>query len=282
PPLAPEAPPLAPRAPEAPPLAAAPQRPAALGPRRRPAAGETILAVDGLSKHFGGLRAVHEVGFTVEAGTVFGIIGPNGAGKTTLFNLLNGFIRPDAGRVALRGHDLVGLKPNRVCRLGIGRTFQVVRAFPRMSALENALIGAYVAQRSDREAMLAADAALARVGLGGRAGARAGALTTKELRLMELARALAGEPRLLLMDEPLAGLGGGEVEELLAAIRGLAENGITIVIIEHTMQAVVRLVDRLVVLDHGQVIAEGEPDAVTRDERVIEAYLGKKWAALSA
>ncbi|HVH75663.1 MAG TPA: branched-chain amino acid ABC transporter ATP-binding protein/permease [Stellaceae bacterium] len=265
----------------APALEASPERPAAVPPRR-PAPGKAILSVEGLSKSFGGLRAVHEVGFVVEEGAISGIIGPNGAGKTTLFNLLNGFIRPDSGRVALRGRDLVGLKPNRVCRLGIGRTFQVVRAFPRMSALENALIGAYVAQPSDREALAAAAAALDRVGLGHRAGAIAAALTTKELRLMELARALAGQPRLLLMDEPLAGLGGGEIEELFAVIRGLAGSGITIVVIEHTMHAMVRLADRLVVLDHGQVIAEGEPAAITRDERVIEAYLGKKWAVLGA
>ena len=268
--------------PAAAPLAASPQRPASALPRRQAAAGKAILSVAGLSKSFGGLRAVHEVGFAVEEGEIFGIIGPNGAGKTTLFNLLNGFIRPDSGRVVLRGRDLVGLKPNRVCRLGVGRTFQVARAFLRMSALDNALVGAYVAQRSGREALVAAAAALDRVGLGHRAGAIAGALTTKELRLMELARALAGEPRLLLMDEPLAGLGGGEVEELLAVIRALAETGVTIVIIEHTMQAMVRLADRLLVLDHGQAIAEGEPDAVTRDGRVIEAYLGKKWAVLGA
>ena len=269
--------------PQAPsPQPAAAERQAAPLPPRRAAAGGAILRVERLSKAFGGLRAVQDVGFAVEEGAIFGIIGPNGAGKTTLFNLLNGFIRPDGGRVLLRGQDLVGLKPNRVCRLGIGRTFQVVRAFPRMSALENALVGAYVAQRSDEDAMAAAAAALDRVGLGGRAGAVAAALTTKELRLMELARALAGAPRLLLLDEPLAGLGGGEVEQLLAVIRALAADGMTIIVIEHTMQAMVRLADHLLVLDHGQVIAEGDPDAVTRDARVVEAYLGKKWAALGA
>ena len=241
-----------------------------------------LLAVAGLSKSFGGLNAVAEVAFDVAEGTILGIIGPNGAGKTTLFNLLNGFLRPDAGRVLFGGRNLVGLKPNRICRLGIGRTFQVVRAFARMSALENTTVGAYVAERSDLAALAAARAALARVGLLARAQRVAGALTTKELRLMELARALAGRPRLLLMDEPLAGLGGGEIEELLAIIRTLAGAGITIVIIEHTMQAVVRLVDRLIVLDHGRVIASGRPDAVTRDPQVIEAYLGRKWAALDA
>ncbi len=260
-----------------PPRAAAPLR---LRPRPDPA--PAILEVEGLSKSFGGLRAVHEVGFEVARGGILGIIGPNGAGKTTLFNLLNGFLAPDRGRVTLEGRSLIGLKPNRICRLGVGRTFQVMRPFARMSALQNTLVGAYVAERSDAAALAAAHAALDRVGLAGRAGIVAGGLTTKELRLMELARALAGGPRLLLLDEPLAGLGSGEIEELLSVIRGLAADGVTIVVIEHTMQAMVRLADRLVVLDHGQIIAIGEPDAVTRDERVIEAYLGRKWTALRA
>jgi ABC-type branched-subunit amino acid transport system ATPase component/ABC-type branched-subunit amino acid transport system permease subunit len=253
--------------------------------RPRPAdvdEGSPILKVEGLSKSFGGLRAVDEVSFEVARGSILGIIGPNGAGKTTLFNLLNGFLAPDRGRVVLDGHSLVGLKPNRVCRRGVGRTFQVVRPFPRMSVLHNTMIGAYMAERSDREAFAAAQAAVERVGLGARAKAIAGSLTTKELRLMELARALSGRPRLLLMDEPLAGLGAGEIEDFLGVIRSVAADGVTIVIIEHTMQAMVRLADRLVVLDHGQVIAAGRPDAVTRDEQVIEAYLGRKWTALRA
>jgi ABC-type branched-subunit amino acid transport system ATPase component/ABC-type branched-subunit amino acid transport system permease subunit len=244
--------------------------------------GEAILSVENLSKSFGGLRAVNEVGFTVERGGILGIIGPNGAGKTTLFNLLNGFLAPDRGRVTFDGHDLAGLKPNRICRLGVGRTFQIMRPFARMSLLQNALVGAYVAERSDAAALTAARIAIDRVGLSARADRLAGAVTTKELRLTELARALAARPRLLLLDEPLAGLGGGETEDLLSVIRALAGEGVTIVIIEHTMQAMVRLVDRLIVLDHGQVIAAGEPDAVTRDERVIEAYLGRKWMGRGA
>ncbi|MGH7115250.1 MAG: ABC transporter ATP-binding protein, partial [Stellaceae bacterium] len=268
-----------------PPGAAAPSPPRAVAPLRlrpRPEAAPAILEVEGLSKSFGGLRAVHEVGFAVARGGILGIIGPNGAGKTTLFNLLNGFLAPDRGRVMLEGRSLIGLKPNRICRLGVGRTFQVMRPFARMSALQNTLVGAYVAERSDTAAMAAAYAALDRVGLAGRAGIVAGGLTTKELRLMELARALAGRPRLLLMDEPLAGLGGGEIDDLLVVIRALAGDGVTIVIIEHTMQAMVRLADRLVVLDHGRLIAAGPPEAVTGDAQVIEAYLGRKWTALRA
>ncbi len=244
--------------------------------------GLPILAVEGLSKSFGGLHAVDEVGFEVARGTILGIIGPNGAGKTTLFDLLNGFVTPDRGRIALDGRNLVGLKPNRICRLGVGRTFQVVRPFRRMSVLHNTMIGAFAAERSDRAALAAAQAAVDRVGLAARAETIAAGLTTKELRLMELARALCGRPRLLLMDEPLAGLGAAEIEEILTVIRALAAEGVTIVIIEHTMQAMVRLADRLVVLDHGRLIAAGRPDAVTRDGRVIEAYLGRKWMALGA
>src|SRR5262249_10322458 len=155
---------------------------------------------------FGGLRAVADVSFTVREGEILGIIGPNGAGKTTLFNLLNGFLARDSGTVMLAAHDLSGLKPNRICRLGVGRTFQVVRSFARMSVVNNVVVGAYAANPTDHAAQEAARDALAQVGLLARAEAVAGSLTNKELRLMELARALAGRPRLLLMDEPLAGL----------------------------------------------------------------------------
>jgi branched-chain amino acid transport system permease protein len=253
---------------------------------RRPAAasgaGAPILEVSGLAKSFGGLRAVADVSFTVRAGEILGIIGPNGAGKTTLFNLLNGFLEPDGGKVIFAGNDLRALKPNRVCRLGIGRTFQVVRAFARMSVLDNVVVGAHAANPTDRKAYAAAHEALNRVGLTDRAQAIAGRLTNKELRLMELARALAGRPKLLLMDEPLAGLSRQDVADMLEVIRALSASGVTVVIIEHTMKAMVALAERLVVLDHGAVLAIGRPDAVTADRQVIEAYLGTKWAALHA
>jgi ABC-type branched-subunit amino acid transport system ATPase component len=266
---------LGPVDPIAPPIAAAAPEPA---PQQR----QPILTVSKLSKSFGGLRAVADASFTVGDGEILGIIGPNGAGKTTLFNLLNGFLPPDQGTVTFAGHELIGLKPNRICRLGIGRTFQVVRAFARLSVLDNVVVGAYAKTASDADAVAAATAALAQVGLTGRAGALAGSLTNKELRLMELARALAGQPRLLLMDEPLAGLASHEIEDMLEVIRALAAQGTTVVIIEHTMRAMVRLAERFVVLDHGAILAVGHPGEIVRDESVIEAYLGKKWAAIRA
>jgi branched-chain amino acid transport system permease protein len=246
------------------------------------ALGQAILDVRGLSKSFGGLRAVQNVSFQVRAGMILGIIGPNGAGKTTLFNLLNGFLRPDAGAVLLDGEDRVGQKPHRLCAAGVGRTFQVMRPFARMSIADNVRVGAYVRARDEAHARELADDAIAQVGLAPIAERQASALTTKELRLMELARALAGQPRILLLDETLAGLGHGEIGDVVAVIRKLAERGITIVIIEHTMHAMVRLADHLVVLDHGAVLVEGAPEEVTRDPRVIEAYLGKKWTAYAA
>jgi branched-chain amino acid transport system permease protein len=247
--------------------------------RKRAATSESVLEVRNLSRSFGGLKAVQDVSFTLHKNEILGIIGPNGAGKTTLFNLLNGFLRPDQGEVLIGGRNMSGERPHTICEAGIGRTFQVMRPFLRMSILDNVVVGAYVRAKDEHEARKLAADAVARVGLSDVADRVAGELSTKELRLMELARALAGQPRILLLDETLAGLGHGEADEVVAVIRQLARDGITIAIIEHTMQAMVRLVDRFVVLDHGAVITEGQPEIVTRDNRVIEAYLGKKWVA---
>jgi ABC-type branched-subunit amino acid transport system ATPase component/ABC-type branched-subunit amino acid transport system permease subunit len=244
-----------------------------------PAAPRMILEVRGLSKSFGGLRAIDNISFSIEAGAVVGIIGPNGAGKTSLFNLLNGFTRPDAGSVLLEGREIIGKRPNAICRSGVGRTFQVVRPFPRMTVLDNVTIGAYCVSKTAAQADALACEATMTVGLQGDAHLPASGLTSRQLRLLELARALAAKPRILLLDETLAGLGAQEVEHLLSVIRQVASTGITIIIIEHTMHAMVRLVDRFIVLDHGTIIATGAPDVVTKSPLVIEAYLGKKWAA---
>ncbi len=236
-----------------------------------------LLQVQGLSRSFGGLRAVAEVSFEVAEGEILGIIGPNGAGKTTLFNMLNGVLSADEGSARLDGRSMLGRKTYEVCRMGVGRTFQVVRSFPRLPVLDNVIVGAYGAGMSDRDAVARATQALREVGLHGRAGVPAGQLTNKQLRLMELARALAGNPRLLLLDETLAGLGREECDEVLAVLARLRGQGMTICIIEHTMHAMMRLADRFVVLDHGRVLATGFPRTVVEDAAVIEAYLGKKW-----
>jgi branched-chain amino acid transport system permease protein len=249
----------------------------AMGEREPKRAAGVILSVKNLSRRYGGLSAVNRVSFEVEQGEIVGIIGPNGAGKTTLFNLLNGLVPPSEGGIAFEGRQITGLKPNRVCRCGVARTFQTVRAFRRMSLIENVVVGAYVAHASDTAALASARRALARVGLAHREQVLAGALTTKELRSMELARALASQPKLILMDEPLAGLGAAETGELVALVKGLRSDGITVLIIEHTMTAMVAVVDRFIVLDHGELLTEGSPGEVTRDPRVIEAYLGRKW-----
>jgi ABC-type branched-subunit amino acid transport system ATPase component/ABC-type branched-subunit amino acid transport system permease subunit len=252
--------------------------------RRDPPSGQVdvVLEVSNLSRSFGGLKAVQNVSFQLHRNEILGIIGPNGAGKTTLFNLLNGFLRPDSGEILVEGRDMFARKPHELCEAGVARTFQIMRPFPRMSIADNVVVGAYVRAKTDTEARSLAADAIARVGLSPIADRIAGELSTKELRLMELARALAGQPRILLLDETLAGLGHDETDEVVAVIQRLARDNMSIAIIEHTMQAMVRLVDNFLVLDHGAVLVEGKPDAVTRDTRVIEAYLGKKWMAHAA
>jgi branched-chain amino acid transport system permease protein len=245
---------------------------------QRAPVGDNLLVLDDVSISFGGLRALDGVGLAVPEGGLYGIIGPNGAGKTTLFNVINGFLAPQRGAISFAGEPVVGLRPSQVCRRGIGRTFQVVRAFPRMTVLENVIVGAFVGAADDAAARRMAATALDRVGLSARGNAVAGGLTTRELRLMELARALAPQPRLMLLDETLAGLGHDDLDGILDVIRQLRTGGITVLIIEHTMQAMVQLVDHFDVLDHGRLIASGAPETVVRNHEVIEAYLGKKWA----
>jgi branched-chain amino acid transport system permease protein len=237
-----------------------------------------LLEVEEISRSFGGLRAVEGVSLAAFPGRVLGIIGPNGAGKTTLFNLVNGVLRPDRGEVRLAGEAMQGRPLHEIARAGIGRTFQVVRSFPRLPVLENVIVGAYGAGLGGAEAIHMAELALAWTGLSPLAAVPAGGLTNKELRLMELARALAGRPRVLLLDETLAGMGREECDEVLSVLQRLRSAGMTVIIIEHTMSAMLRIADELLVVDHGKLLIHGAPREVLEDRRVIEAYLGSKWA----
>jgi branched-chain amino acid transport system permease protein len=238
--------------------------------------GDVLLEVDGIEKSFGGVRAIAGVSFSIESGELVGILGPNGAGKTTLFDLLSGFSRPNTGRIRFRGTDITGLHPYQICRLGVGRSFQTPRAFARLSVLDNVIAGALGTTNDDAIARLRGWSALERTGLAGQAAVLAGDLVMRDLRLMEIARALAADPVLLLLDEPLAGLGGPEIADLMTVLGAISASGIAICIIDHTIHAMAGLVDRFIVLDRGQRISAGTPLAVMQDPVVIEAYLGRR------
>jgi branched-chain amino acid transport system ATP-binding protein len=236
-----------------------------------------ILDVEGLTRRFGGLAAVKDLSFTVEQGEILGLIGPNGSGKTTAFNLITGFITPDDGHIRLDGEEITRLRPHAICVRGIARTFQLVRPFAHLTALENAMVGRlYGRERSATRTSAEAEAGeiLAAVGLRGKDRVPARQLTLVERKRVELARALATRPRLLLLDEFMAGLTPQEVEAAMVMIRGIRDAGCTIIMIEHLVKAVLGLSDRIVVLNAGQSIAQGPPGVISRDPRVIEAYLG--------
>jgi branched-chain amino acid transport system permease protein len=249
--------------------------PIVTGHRTNPV-GDVLLEIDGVEKSFGGVRAIAGVSFTIERGELVGILGPNGAGKTTLFDLLSGFARPDAGRMRFCGQSIIGLRPYQICRLGVGRTFQTPRAFARLSVLDNVIAGALGATDDDASARQRGWSALERTGLVALAGTLAGDLVMRDLRLMEIARALAADPVLMLLDEPLAGLGGPEIEDLLSVLSAINASGVAICIIDHTIHAMTGLVDRFIVLDRGKQISAGTPGTVMQDPIVIEAYLGRR------
>jgi branched-chain amino acid transport system ATP-binding protein len=232
------------------------------------------LVVTGLNKRFGGLRAVQDVSFTVKENQTLALIGPNGAGKTTSFHLISGFHRVDSGSVRAFGKELVGLRPHDVCAFGLARTFQVAKPFGAMTVLDNVMTGAFLRDRRVAAARDKAERALAFVGLAARAKTRAKDLTTIDQRRLEMARALATEPRILLLDEVMAGLNPSEIDQAVALIGKLSASGLTIVIVEHVMRAIMAVARHIVVLDHGQKIAEGAPKDIVANPEVIRAYLG--------
>jgi branched-chain amino acid transport system ATP-binding protein len=232
------------------------------------------LVVRNLSQRFGGLRAVAGLDFSVQEGVTVALIGPNGAGKTTSFNLITGYHRPDTGSVTAFGRELVGLKPHGVCAHGLARTFQVARPFGKMTVLANVMTGAFLRGHKLADARVRARAAIDFVGLSAKEHTPARDLTTIDQRRLELARALATEPRLLLLDEVMAGLNPAEIDQAVALVGRLAQRGLTIVIVEHVMRAIMAVAQHIVVLDHGQKIAEGNPREVVANAEVIRAYLG--------
>jgi branched-chain amino acid transport system ATP-binding protein len=237
----------------------------------------TLLAVTGLTKRFGGVVANRDVSFAVAPGELVGIIGPNGAGKSTLFDLVTGFTPPDAGEVRLDGRPITGRRPDEIARLGVARTFQKLRPFPDMTAVENVMIGAFQRTADVAAARAAAGETLARVGLAERADAPARGLSTGQRKRLELARALATRPRLLLLDEVTGGVDQATVPGLVRLVRDLHADGLSLIVIEHNMRVIMELAQRVVALALGEVIADAPPDAIVRDPRVIDAYLVEAW-----
>jgi len=237
-----------------------------------------VLVIRNLSKRFGGLRAVQDLSFSVKEGETIALIGPNGAGKTTSFNLITGYHRPDAGSVIAFGREIVGLRPYDICAHGLARTFQVARPFGNMTVLANVMTGAFLRDKNQDIARSRAREAIDFVGLSSKERAAARDLTTIDQRRLEMARALATAPRLLLLDEVMAGLNPAEIDQAVALVDKLSKRGLTIVIVEHVMRAVLAVARHIVVLDHGQKIAEGNPKEVVANKEVIRAYLGSGYA----
>jgi len=237
-----------------------------------------MLEVKNLTKFFGGLGAVRELSFRVEKGQIFGLIGPNGAGKTTVFNLINGFYPPTSGEILFKGKPITGLKPNAICKKGIARTFQVVKPLSRMTVLENVMASAFCRVNSIKKAQEEALKTLDFCGLTHRKDYLARSLTIGDRKRLEITRAMATHPEVILLDETAAGLNPTELEDAIALIRKIREQGVTILIVEHIMKVIMSISDRIHAINYGQTIAEGTPQEVASNKAVIEAYLGEAYA----
>ena len=237
-----------------------------------------LLEVKGLTKHFAGLMAVHHVDFNVEKGEILGLIGPNGAGKTTTFNMISGSLKPTGGRILFKKRDITGMSPPRICLLGITRTFQIVKPLPRLTVLENVMVGVFAKVKDARKARARALEVLEFTEQLSKKDMVASSLTLADWKRLEVSRALATNPDLLLLDECMAGLNSKEITDAIHLIGKIREKGVTIIVIEHVMKAIMSVSDRIVVLNYGQKIMEGTPEQVVNDPQVIKAYLGEDYA----
>jgi len=234
-----------------------------------------ILEVKGMTKRFGGLVAVNSLDLTIEPGQILGLIGPNGAGKTTAFAAIAGFYKPEEGNIIFDGHDITGLRPDQICKRGLTRTFQVVKPFPEITVMENVLIGAYNATENEDEAIAVTEEIIDFMDLGKQRDALAGSLPIAGRKRLEIAKTLATQPKLILLDEVMAGLRPTETVETIELVQRIRQQGVSLLLVEHVMKVIMSLADRIVVIHHGTKIAEGLPEEIVRNQVVIDAYLGE-------
>jgi branched-chain amino acid transport system ATP-binding protein len=243
--------------------------------KKQETASMALLEVNGIIKRFGGLVAVNDLSLSLDKGQILGLIGPNGAGKTTAFNMISGFYKPDEGEVNFEGEKINGLRPDQICKLGLARTFQVVKPFPRLSVRDNVMVGAYNRTNKRSEARKKALEIIEFLGMQDLSEATAGSLSVAYRKRLEVAKALASDPKIILLDEAMAGLRPTETDEMIELVRQVSKQGIALLLVEHVMRVIMSLAERIVVIHHGEKIAEGEPKQIVQDKAVIDAYLGE-------